>query len=255
MKTNAFNSDRPEVGPRGRRRFRGGDELGGHPRERGDVEDAGEVTGHRGGRGGRGPRGEGRDDRRGERRGERRGGGRGGGRHGFGRPGGWQNADLPSADDAQSWFEGRLPEDWFSEVSVSTDREEIVVIGTLTGEAADSAQAEGRISRFREETRGTRMQIADEAQARYGRKVSWGARSGEVGELFTHLSVPVMTRLRQPERQVLDTLVDAGIARSRSEALAWAVTLVGEHTESWLSGLRDAMAEVDKLRSQGPELG
>ena len=139
-------------------------------------------------------------------------------------------------------------------VDVSADREEIVVFGTLTGEAADAAQAEGRISRFREETRETRIQIAEEAQTRYGRKVSWGARSGEVGELFTHLSVPVMTRLRQPERQVLDTLVDAGVARSRSEALAWAVTLVGEHTETWLSGLRDAMSEVDKLRSQGPEL-
>ena len=270
MKTHAFETAGPEVGPRGRRRVRGGDEFGGHPRERGQgAEDAGEDRGPRGGgRGGRGPRGERAERRgRGERpdpedfagRGEGRGGrgerGRGrGGRHGFGRPGGWQNADLPSADDAQSWFEGRLPEDWFSEVDVSTDREEIVVVGTLTGETTDAAQAEGRISRFREETRGTRMQIADEAQTRYGRKVSWGARSGEVGELFTHLSVPVMTRLRQPERQVLDTLVDAGVARSRSEALSWAVTLVGEHTESWLSGLRDAMAEVDKLRAQGPQL-
>ena len=128
------------------------------------------------------------------------------------------------------------------------------MVGTLTGEVSDNAQAEGKISRFREETRATRMQIAEEAQARYGRKVSWGARSGEVSELYTHLSVPVMTRLRQPERQVLDTLVDAGVARSRSEALAWAVTLVGEHTESWLSGLRDAMAEVDKLRAEGPQL-
>jgi hypothetical protein len=251
MRTNAFNSDQPEVGPRGRRRLRGGDELGGHPHERGrGPEQAGEGDDPRAGdRRGRGPRGEGRREGRGEGRDRRRGG-----RHGSGRPGGWQNADLPSADDAQSWFEGRLPEDWFSEVDVSTDREEIVVIGTLTGEAADTAQAEGRISRFREETRTTRMQIADEAEARYGRKVSWGARSGEVGALFTHLSVPVMTRLRQPERQVLDTLVDAGVARSRSEALAWAVTLVGEHAESWLSGLRDAMSEVDKLRSQGPEL-
>jgi hypothetical protein len=240
VKTNAF-SDQPEVGPRGHRRFRGGEEFGGHPRGRGMGPDETGEDGARGGRGGRGPRGEGR--------------GRGrGGRHGFGRPGGWQNADLPAADDARSWFEGRLPEGWFSSVEVSADREEIVVFGTLTGEATDSAQAEGRISRFREETRETRMQIAEEAQARYGRKVSWGARSGEVGELFTHLSVPVMTRLRQPERQVLDTLVDAGVALSRSEALAWAVTLVGEHTESWLSGLREAMSEVDKLRSQGPEL-
>src|SRR5690606_32055377 len=172
------------------------------------------------------------------------------------RPGGWQNVDLPPADDAQAWFEGRLPEGWFSEVEVTVDREEILVVGTLPDDTpADDAAAEGRISRFRAETRSARMEIADEAQARYRRKVSWGAQLGDVRMLFTHISVPVMTRLRQPERRVLDTLVDAGVARSRSEALAWAVRLVGEHTESWLSDLRSAMAEVDKLRAQGPDLG
>ena len=98
------------------------------------------------------------------------------------------------------------------------------------------------------------MEIADEAQARYGRKVSWGASLGDVRMLFTHISVPVMTRLRQPERRVLDTLVDAGVARSRSEALAWAVKLVGEHAEPWLADLRTAMEDVDKLRATGPEL-
>ena len=189
-------------------------------------------------------------------RGGRRGGGRRGGPRGrgFGRPGGWQNVDVPPADDAQAWFEGRLPDDWFSDVTVSVDREEIVVSGVLSDEATDRSEAEGRISRFRADTRGMRMQIADEAQERYGRKVSWGAELGEVKTLFTHISVPVMTRLRQPERQVLDTLVDAGVARSRSEALSWAVKLVGEHTESWLSDLRTAMSEVDKLRAEGPEL-
>lgn len=188
--------------------------------------------------------------------GEERGGRRGPrGRRGPGRPGGWQNVDLPPADDAASWFEGRLPSGWFSSVAVHVDREEVTVVGTLAEDpAADRAAAEGRISRFRAETRATRIQIAEEAEARYGRKVSWGARLGEVETLFTHLSVPVMTRLRQPERQVLDTLVDAGVARSRSEALAWAVTLVGQHAESWLGELRDAMQEVDKLRAQGPQL-
>jgi hypothetical protein len=189
------------------------------------------------------------DEEGGRRRGRREGRGRG-----FGRPGGWQNVDVPPADDAQAWFEGRLPDDWYREVTVSVDREEIVVSGVLADEATDRAAAEGRISRFREETRGTRMQIADEAQERYRRKVSWGAELGEVKKLFTHISVPVMTRLRQPERQVLDTLVDAGVARSRSEALSWAVKLVGEHAESWLSDLRTAMSEVDKLRAEGPEL-
>ncbi len=180
---------------------------------------------------------------------------RGHGRRGFGRPGGWQNADVPPADDAAAWFEGRLPSEWFTAVEVTVDREEITVIGTLPDETVEEgAQAEGRIGRFRADTRARRIEIAEEAQARYGRKVSWGARLGETRMLFTHISVPVMTRLRQPERQVLDTLVDAGVARSRSEALAWAVKLVGEHTESWLADLRKAMEEVDKLRAAGPDL-
>ncbi len=179
---------------------------------------------------------------------------------GFGRPGGWQQADLPPADDAPAWFAGRLPDGWFTgPPSVSVDREEIVVIGELPpvdraeGESS-SAAAQGRMSRFREETREERIAIALEAEARFGRKVSWGVTIGEDSGLFTHLAVPVMTRLRQPQRQVLDTLVDAGIARSRSEALAWAVKLVGEHTDEWLQGLRDAMAEVDKIRTEGPNL-
>jgi hypothetical protein len=96
------------------------------------------------------------------------------------------------------------------------------------------------------------MVIADEAENRYGRKVAWGVRAGGETELFTNLSVPVMTRLRQPERQVLDTLVDSGVARSRSDALAWCVRLVGDNTESWLGRLREAMEQVEQVRAEGP---
>ena len=199
-------------------------------------------------------------------------GGPGGRGRGFGRRGGWQQADLPSADDADAWFQGRLPSDWFAgEPTVTVDREEIIVTGELAaedlaagdaGESADSggdesartAAAEGRIQRFREQTREARMQIADEAERRYGRKVAWGASIGDTRRLFTHLAVPVMTRLRQDERRVLDTLVDAGVARSRSDALAWCVTLVSEHTDEWLASLRNAMTEVDKLRAEGPTI-
>lgn len=180
-----------------------------------------------------------------------------GGRGRRGRRGGWQVADLPSADDAADWFRGRLPDDWFSEIEVRTDREEITVLGTLSesqSAGAGGAEAEGRISRFRADTKAERIEIALEAQARYQRKVSWGVRLGDTEALFTHVAAPVMTRLRQPERQVLDTLVDAGVARSRSDALAWSVRLVGEHAEEWLGQLRDAMAEVDKLRGEGPSL-
>ncbi|HEU5006436.1 MAG TPA: hypothetical protein VFT67_05665 [Jatrophihabitantaceae bacterium] len=184
-------------------------------------------------------------------------GGHGGPRgRGFGRPGGWQQADLPPADDAAEWLAGRLPDDWFvGAPAVTVDREEIIVTGELAApEAPGEAAALGRISRFREDTREARMQIADEAEARYRRKVAWGASIGDTRQLFTHLAVPVMTRLRQDERRVLDTLVDAGVARSRSDALAWCVTLVGEHTDEWLANLREAMSEVDKLRAQGPDL-
>jgi hypothetical protein len=188
-----------------------------------------------------------------------KGRGHGGGR-GFRGSGGWQQADLPPADDAAAWLAGRLPGDWFvGEPTISVDRDEIVIIGELPApEAADeksgAAAAQGRIGRFREETREARMQIADEAEARYGRKVAWGASIGETKSIFTHLAVPAMTRLRHEERRVLDTLVDAGVARSRSDALVWCVRLVGEHTDEWLTGLREAMAEVDKLRAEGPEL-
>jgi hypothetical protein len=182
--------------------------------------------------------------------------------HGSGRPGGWQQAHQPDASGAPEWFAGRLPEDWFDgDPTVVVDREEITVVGKLAdpeGSAESEARAEGRVSRFREETRLERMNIADEAQDRYGRKVSWGVEvgssTGTERVLFTHIAVPVMTRLKQPERQVLDTLVDSGVARSRADALAWSVKLVGEHTEDWLGKLRTAMSAVDDLRAQGPDL-
>jgi hypothetical protein len=181
----------------------------------------------------------------------------------YGRPGGWQQAQQPDASGAAEWFAGRLPETWFDgDPTVIVDREEITVIGKLaeadSEQEASEARVAGRVSRFREETRSERMNIADEAQDRYGRKVSWGvevgSKTGTERILFTHIAVPVMTRLKQSERQVLDTLVDAGVARSRADALAWSVKLVGEHTEEWLAKLRSAMSAVDDLRAQGPDL-
>jgi hypothetical protein len=160
------------------------------------------------------------------------------------------------------WLRGRLPDGWFEgPAEVTVDREEILVVGTLAvpegvegepdgPEAAEAAR--GRIARFREDTREERIAIARQAEHRFGRKVAWGARCGEVSVVFTHLAVPVMTRLRQHERQVLDTLVESGVARSRADALAWCVRLVGQHSESWLEELREAMTSVQRLRDQGP---
>jgi hypothetical protein len=64
--------------------------------------------------------------------------------------------------------------------------------------------------------------------------------------------MPVMTRLRMHERSVLDTLVDSGVARSRSEALAWCVRLVGKHQADWIEELREALVGVEAARAKGP---
>jgi hypothetical protein len=167
-----------------------------------------------------------------------------------------------SSEEISAWFTGRLPDDWFTGAAeVSVDREEIIVVGTLADpevaqdadEDTRSSAAAGRISRWREQTREERIGIAQAAEQRFGRKVAWGATCGSTSTLFTHVAIPVMTRLRQPERLVLDTLVESGVARSRSEALAWSVRLVGQHTQDWLSELRTAMASVDEVRARGPQ--
>jgi len=177
------------------------------------------------------------------------------------------NLNYMENDDAvetlRGWFSGRLPEEWFEgAVEIVLDREEIAVVGRLrapafgddVSEVERSAAVEGGILRFREETRERRVEIALEAEHRFRRKVSWGVAVGDETVMFTTLSVPVMTRLKQSERQVLDTLVAAGVARSRSDALAWCVRLVGKHTDTWLADLRDALQHVDRVRATGPDL-
>ena len=166
-----------------------------------------------------------------------------------------------TTQDLAGWFAGRLPDDWFTEpAEVTTDRDEILVVGRLAepdypkdaDDSAKSAAREARIQRFREETRAQRMQIADEAEQRTGRKVAWGARCGDERSVYTSLAVPVMPRLRLSERRVLDTLVGAGVARSRSDALAWCVRLVRDHEGEWIDQLRNALVAVHEARATGP---
>ena len=165
-------------------------------------------------------------------------------------------------DEIRGWFAGRLPDGWFGgSLEVTTDRDEIMVVGTiqppeLGEEESDETRAsaiDARIAGFREDTRTRRMKLADEAQRRFGRTVSWGVSCADRMVSFTTLSLPAMTRLRMPERRVLDTLVEAGVARSRSHALAWCVRLVAERQEEWLSELREALTRVEQVRAEGPE--
>jgi hypothetical protein len=165
------------------------------------------------------------------------------------------------SDDIRGWFVSRLPKTWFAgPPEVDSDTEEILVIGELPDvelaagtapEAREQARV-ARIDRFREETREERVKVARDAERRFRRKVAWGARCGDQTRIFTTLSLPVMTRLRMPERSVLDTLVAGGVARSRSDALAWCVRLVGMHQADWIKGLRAALVKVDEVRSKGP---
>ncbi|WP_051325907.1 hypothetical protein [Glycomyces tenuis] len=173
----------------------------------------------------------------------------------------WHYGPLPSTDDAPAWIFGIVPDGWIAGMpEVSVDRDEMIIICPLPapdhpGDATESDRAateEGRISRFREATRDMRVQIAQQLQYRYHRQASWGARCGATTMVFTHQSIPVTTRLRQPERLVLDTLVGSGVAASRSDALAWCVRLVEQHAEDWLKELREAMLSVDDLRRRGP---
>ena len=151
------------------------------------------------------------------------------------------------------WLDGRLPADWFTAVEVTLDREEITITGTIPAPETDSPDSQsGRIRRFREDTRPQRIEIARELEERTERKVSWAVTCGDTTESFTRLAVPVMTRLAQPQRRILDTLVEAGVARSRADALAWCVRLVGQHESDWLGELESAMGAVRAARAKGP---
>lgn len=169
----------------------------------------------------------------------------------------------------RGWLTGRLPETWYTSTpEVVVDRDEITIVGTLRDvtvneipdgpDAVDDAELaaarRGRVAAFREQTRDERITIAQALEAETGRAVAWGVAIGDERVLFTHQAVPVMTRLRQPERQVLDTLVAGGVARSRADALAWCVRLVGQHTEDWLSELTSALAAVEEVKAAGPSV-
>jgi hypothetical protein len=155
------------------------------------------------------------------------------------------------AGEVAAWLGRRLPDGWFAgPPQVTADADEILVVGALPDGGDDPVE---RARRFREETREPRVLLATQLERRFRRKVSWGVDCGGERLLFTTVSVPVMTRLRLPERRVLDTLIDAGVARSRSDAIAWCVRLVGTHEADWIGELRSALVAVKRVRAKGPD--
>lgn len=152
-------------------------------------------------------------------------------------------------NEISDWMTTHVADLFGGPASVLVDREEITVVGPLPTADTDSTDP---AAAYRERTRADRMAVAREAEELFRRKVSWGVQVGADTVMFTHLAVPVMTRLRQGERRVLDTLVAGGVARSRSDALAWCVRLVGEHEGDWIARLREALRSVDEARATGP---
>ncbi len=185
-----------------------------------------------------------------------RGGGRGSGKSRRGR----RPTEPPATttEELAAWFAGNIDDDWFSDpVEVLFDRDEIVITGTLPMPKLSKGDdevvaAKARMAAFREDTREARIAIAERAEHTYQRKVSWAVNCGEESTDYTTSSVPVMTRLAIDERATLDTLIEAGVARSRSDALSWCVQLVAENEAEWIDKLRSAMEELHELRDEGP---
>jgi len=144
-----------------------------------------------------------------------------------------------------------LPDEWFDGApTLMADDDEVLIIGRLKEGSPGGMDA----GKFRELTRKERMRIAKQVQPTLQRSVAWGVRVGDSTIVFTSLGVPVMTRLRITEREVLDTLVSAGVAKSRSDAVAWCVRFVGQREEAWLGELRESLEGVSKVRAAGPSI-
>ncbi len=136
------------------------------------------------------------------------------------------------------------------------DADELLIIlnlssETLVGEGEALKNAEqALIERQRSETRTLRIQLGRNLERTFGCAVSWGMRAGGTVQLFTPNTIAVMTRLAHTERQVLDTLIAANVANTRSAALGYIVrTFAAEHHD-WLNKVQEAAKNMASLRAQ-----
>ncbi|MEI7770746.1 MAG: hypothetical protein WCI67_12180 [Chloroflexales bacterium] len=153
-------------------------------------------------------------------------------------------------EEIESWVAQRLPAALAAGPPQVRRYDDELVIMLQAAPPASPAEAAALIARLRGESRGLRVQIAAELERSQKLPVAWGIRAGSVEALFTSRTAPVMTRLARAERDVLDTLVAAGVAETRSSALAYAVrAFAAEHGE-WLAEVRQAIAEVERVRAR-----
>ena len=162
-------------------------------------------------------------------------------------------------EELQRRIQERLPAQLLAGVpDISVYDDEVVVMLPIAADSLDSSLPDDErrdaalrlIGRRREETRSLRIHLARDVQEVVGRPVAWGMKVGDTTALFTTRSAPVMTRLGRAERDVLDTLVAAGVADTRSSALAYTVRAFAvEHTD-WLAEVRTAIEQVEQVRAR-----
>lgn len=150
----------------------------------------------------------------------------------------------------QTWLQSRLPPEVLAAPpELSFYEDELVIV--LCAAASAGAPAEHElIDRLRKQTRPLRVRLAREIQAATGLPVAWGLRVGATEELFTSRSAPVMTRLGRAERELLDTLVAAGVAETRSAALGYVVRAFAREHADWLAEMRTALDQVRLVRAR-----
>jgi hypothetical protein len=145
----------------------------------------------------------------------------------------------------RDWLGDRLPTEWLAgPAEIDMDREEALVVLPLA-EGIDSGS-------FRQASRDQRIRLAQQAEEAFGISISWGTTTGGERRLFTTVRAAVPVALALPERQVLDGLVEAGVAGDRTEAVAWCIRLVGQHESDWLRDLREAVAAAPPGRRERP---
>lgn len=154
-------------------------------------------------------------------------------------------------DDLIALLARKLPPDLLAAPpEVRRYPDELLLLLQLAAAPDEQEAAQALIARRREDTRALRVELARELERAMGLPVSWGMRAGSVESLFTTRTAPVMTRLGRSERQVLDTLVAAGVADTRSSALAYAVRAFAVEHAEWIAEVRQAIAEVDRVRAR-----
>ena len=171
------------------------------------------------------------------------------------------DAHVPDAH-VVAWFAGRLPDEWTAagEPELTVDREEVTVVITIAEpELADDADGPTRAEAVAGASAGSartpRATHRDRPRGRAPvRTKGCVGRAGRRPDRAVHSSRrpghdPVAsartTCARHPRR--------AGVARSRADALAWCVRLVGQHTDDWLAKSRAAIADVERLHAEGPD--